>query len=192
MLPHQKHQHIVLGSASPRRKALLKEAGFNFSILTADIDESFPSHLQAHEIPLYLSQQKAKHLLPNLNEKQLLITADTIVWLQNHALNKPANFTEAYSMLSELSGKTHEVYTAVCISNHNKQVDFFVKTTVQFKELNHEEISYYITTFQPYDKAGAYGAQDWIGLTAIENLNGSYFNVMGLPVKELYDALKTF
>ncbi len=192
MLPNIVITNLVLGSASPRRQALLKEVGFQFDTVTADIEEHFSDELKAQEIPLFLSQLKAGHLLKQIGLKQILITADTIVWLNNKALNKPKDFQEACSMLTELSGNKHEVYTGVSITSHKKQVSFFVKTVVYFKTLTQEEIEYYVTNYKPYDKAGAYGAQDWIGLIAVERFEGSYFNVMGLPVKELYEHLKDF
>lgn len=192
MLPHLSVHDLVLGSASPRRKALLKEAGFDFDIITADIEENFSDDLKAEEIPIYLSKLKANHLIKSLGINQILITADTIVWLNNKALNKPADYADACRMLSELSGKQHEVFTGVSITSHKKQVSFFVRTAVFFKELSQEEIEYYVNNYKPYDKAGAYGAQDWIGLVAVEKIDGSYFNVMGLPIKELYEHLKNF
>ena len=192
MLPHLSIHDLVLGSASPRRKALLKEAGFEFDTITADIAEDFSEDLKAQEIPLYLSKLKADHLIKSLGIHQILITADTIVWLNNKALNKPSDFEDACRMLHELSGKQHEVFTGVSITSHKKQVSFFVRTAVYFKTLTSEEIEFYVTNYKPYDKAGAYGAQDWIGLVAVEKLEGSYFNVMGLPIKELYEHLKDF
>lgn len=192
MLPNIELKNIVLGSASPRRKALLKEAGFDFETVTADIEEAFPDELKAHEIPVYLSKLKADHLIKSLGKNKILITADTIVWLDNKALNKPADYADACRMLNVLSGKTHEVFTGVSITSHTKQCSFFVRTAVTFKALSKEEIVYYVTHHKPYDKAGAYGAQDWIGLIAVEKIEGSYFNVMGLPVKELFEQLSNF
>jgi len=192
MLPHIAIHDLVLGSASPRRKALLKDAGFEFDTIIADIEEHFSEDLKAQEIPLYLSKLKADHLIKSLGINQILITADTIVWLDNKALNKPSDYKDACRMLNELSGKQHEVFTGVSITSHKKQVSFYVCTTVYFKTLTEEEIEFYVTNYKPYDKAGAYGAQDWIGLVAIEKLEGSYFNVMGLPIKELYEHLKVF
>lgn len=192
MLPQLTIQRLVLGSASPRRQTLLKEAGFKFEVVTADIEEHFPPSLVAHEIPLYLSQLKANHLIKSLSENHILITADTIVWLDNKALNKPADFKEACDMLNQLSGRQHEVFTGVSITSSSKQDSFYVRTAVTFKALTSEEIEFYVTHYKPYDKAGAYGAQDWIGLVGVEKIEGSYFNVMGLPVKELFEHLTTF
>ncbi|HRG59708.1 MAG TPA: Maf family nucleotide pyrophosphatase [Bacteroidia bacterium] len=192
MLPNLSIHNLVLGSASPRRQALLKDAGFDFELITADIEENFSDDLKAHEIPLFLSKLKANHLIKNLPDNKILITADTIVWYDNKALNKPVDFSDAVRMLKELSGQKHEVFTGVCITSHQKQVSFFVRTVVTFKSLSDEEIEFYVSNYKPFDKAGAYGAQDWIGLVAVEKIDGSYFNVMGLPVKELFEHLKAF
>jgi len=192
MLPHLSTHNLILGSASPRRKALLTEAGFKFETVTADLEEHFPDNLKAEEIPLFLSKLKANHLIQNIAQNKILITADTIVWLDNKALNKPLDYNDACSMLSELSGKKHEVFTGVSITSQTKQVSFFVRTEVHFKVLTQQEIEYYVSNHKPYDKAGAYGAQDWIGLIAVEKIDGSYFNVMGLPIKELYEHLQAF
>lgn len=192
MLPNLSIHNLVLGSASPRRKALLKDAGFDFEIITADIEENFSDDLKAQEIPIFLSKLKADHLIKNLPDNKILITADTIVWYDNKALNKPVDFSDAVRMLKELSGQKHEVFTGVCITSYQKQVSFFVRTVVTFKSLSDEEIEFYVSNFKPYDKAGAYGAQDWIGLVGVEKIEGSYFNVMGLPVNELFEHLKAF
>lgn len=192
MLPQIELKHLVLGSASPRRNILLREAGFTFEVLTADMDESFPKHLKAAAIPEYLSKMKADFLASSLSDKQLLITADTIVWHSNKAMNKPSCYAEACEMLHRLSGKKHEVYTGVTLTNATKQLTFSVCTKVWFKTLSIEEIEFYVNQYKPYDKAGSYGAQDWIGLVGIQRIDGSYFNVMGLPVKELYEHLIDF
>jgi len=192
MLPNLSIHNLVLGSASPRRQALLKEAGFTFEVITSDIEEDFDENLKAHEIPLFLSKLKANHLIKNLSNHKILITADTIVWHNHKALNKPIDFNDAIRMLTALSGQQHEVFTGVSITSHQKQVSFYVRTAVTFKTLSQEEIEFYVSNFKPFDKAGAYGAQDWIGLVAVEKIDGSYFNVMGLPVKELFEHLKEF
>jgi septum formation protein len=184
--------HIILGSKSPRRQYLLRELGIQFVIETKDVDESFPEHLQGEEIPLYLCHKKADAFDGKLKEDSILITADTIVWINSHVLNKPADAEEARTMLRELSGNRHEVYTGVCLKSIKKVVTFSVKTAVYFKELSEGEIEFYVSTYKPFDKAGAYGAQEWIGYIAMERIEGSYFNVMGLPVKELYDELCNF
>jgi septum formation protein len=184
--------HIILGSKSPRRQYLLRELGIQFVIETKDVDESFPEHLQGEEIPLYLCHKKADAFDGKLKEDSILITADTIVWINSHVLNKPADAEEARTMLRELSGNRHEVYTGVCLKSANKKIVFAVKTAVYFKELSEGEIEFYVSTYKPFDKAGAYGAQEWIGYVGVERIEGSYFNVMGLPVKELYDELCNF
>ena len=187
----KKHQ-ILLASKSPRRQFLLKDLGLNFEVKTKEVDESFPIELKAQEIPLYLCEKKANAFDEELNDNTIVITADTIVWIENQVLNKPENYEDAVRMLKLLSGKMHEVYTGVCLKSKNKTKSFFVKTNVYFKPLSDYEIDYYVTNHQPYDKAGAYGAQEWIGYIAVEKIEGSYFNVMGLPLKELYEELLIF
>lgn len=184
--------NIILASKSPRRHFLLNELGITFQTKTKDTPEDFPPILVKEEIPLYLSRIKAKAFEEELQEKDLVITADTIVWVDNKVLNKPADNAEAIKMLQTLSGKMHEVYTAVCLKSKRKTRSFFVKTNVYFKNLSEQEILYYVNEFKPFDKAGAYGAQEWIGYIAVEKIEGSYFNVMGLPVKELYEELMKF
>jgi septum formation protein len=186
--PHR----LILASKSPRRQQLLSGLGFNFEIVTREVDESFPPHLKAQEIPLYLSKIKAEAFNDLQDDKTIVLTADTVVWINDKVLNKPENEEEAYQMLRLLSGNMHEVFTGVTISSKFKHQSFFSKTNVYFKHLSDEEIWYYIKNFQPFDKAGAYGAQEWIGYIAIEKIEGSYFNVMGLPVKEVYEELIKF
>lgn len=186
--PHR----LILASKSPRRQQLLSGLGFNFEIVTREVNEEFPSHLKAQEIPLYLSKIKAEAFHDLLDNNTLVLTADTVVWINDKVLNKPENENEAFEMLHLLSGNMHEVFTGVTISSAFKQQSFFNKTNVYFKELSAEEIWHYIKNYQPYDKAGAYGAQEWIGYIAIEKIEGSYFNVMGLPVKEVYEELMKF
>ncbi len=181
---------IFLGSASPRRKELLASMGFEFEVVKSDIDENYPSHLKKEAIAAHIAQEKSKslrHFLQTPND--LLICADTIVCLENDVLGKPSNPTEATEMLSRLSGKTHEVFTGVCVSTLSKTVQFSERTFVTFKKLRQEEISYYIEHFQPFDKAGSYGVQDWFGMMAVEKLDGSYTNVMGLPTLQLGTVL---
>lgn len=190
MYPESLHQfRFILASKSPRRQFLLRELGLSFDLVTKDVDESFPDELQEAAIPLYLCQKKADAFSHELDSKTIVITADTIVWINNHVLNKPANRDEAVEMLKELSGQRHEVYTGVCLCSAEKKIAFTVRTDVWFKNLSPGEIDYYIDTYQPYDKAGAYGAQEWIGYIGVERIDGSYFNVMGLPLKELQEAL---
>lgn len=184
---------IILASASPRRKQLLEGLGLSFEIRPVEADESnWPGTLKAEEIPLYLAAHKAESYRFPIAENELLITADTIVWCEGKVLNKPLDEAEAFSMLSTLSGKMHEVYTAVCIKSRHKQKLFYDRTKVYFKNLSSGEIRYYIHHYRPFDKAGAYGAQDWIGLVGVERIEGSYFNVMGLPVNKLYAELRAF
>ncbi|MDZ4823843.1 MAG: Maf family nucleotide pyrophosphatase [Flavobacteriales bacterium] len=183
---------IILASKSPRRQQLMSGLELQFTLRTMDVDESFPVHLKGENIALYLSKTKAEAFLPALDENEILITADTIVWIDDEVLNKASDFDEAFRMIKKLSARTHIVYTAVCITSKHKQVNFCDETKVTFAALTDEEITHYITHYQPYDKAGAYGAQDWIGLAGIEKLEGSYFTVMGLPVHRLYQELKKF
>lgn len=183
---------IVLASKSPRRQQLLKDLGLNFTIVTKEVDEVYPPNLKKQEVALFLSKLKADAFLPDLKENQLVITSDTIVCLEDKIIGKPKDRDDAFNMLSDLSGKMHEVVTAVTLTSLEKQVSFFVVTEVYFKPLSNFEIDYYINNFQPFDKAGSYGIQEWIGYIGIEKIVGSYFNVMGLPVKELYDELERF
>ncbi len=193
MYPERLNQfRFVLASKSPRRQYLMRELGLPFELLTKEVDESFSPDLQREEIPLYLCQKKADAFDGELTENTLVITADTIVWINDHVLNKPETDDEAKAMLRELSGATHAVYTAVCLKSATKTDAFFCRTNVRFKNLTAGEINYYVNTFQPFDKAGAYGAQEWIGYIGVEYIEGSYFNVMGLPVKELYEHLIAF
>lgn len=183
---------IVLASKSPRRQFLLKELGLDFELRTKEVDENFPHTLKREEIPLYLCEHKAAAFNETLADDELIITADTVVWVNNKVLNKPEDKVEAVEMLVELSGTMHEVFTGVCLLSKHKKAVFFDRTEVYFKELSAEEIEFYIETYKPYDKAGAYGAQEWIGYVAVEKIVGSYFNVMGLPVHKLYEQLKSF
>lgn len=187
-----KKYNFILASKSPRRQFLLKELGLNFTVHTKDVDESFPESLKAQDIPLYLCKKKAEAFDVDIAENTIVITADTIVWIEAQVLNKPENYDDAVRMLKKLSGKMHEVYTGVCLKSKNKTVAFYALTKVYFKELSDFEIDFYVKNYNPYDKAGAYGAQEWIGYIAVEKIEGSYFNVMGLPVKEVYEQLLLF
>ena len=157
-----------------------------------DVDETFPSNLGMTEIPVYLAELKATAFLPQLKDNQLVITADTIVWLDGKVLNKPSDYDDGFRMLKNLSGKKHQVITGVCLLSSNKKISFFASTDVWFKQLADNEIHYYLENFRPYDKAGAYGIQEWIGYIGINRIEGSFYNVMGLPVQSLYEHLKTF
>lgn len=182
---------IILGSKSPRRKELLAGLGIDFSIVDIDADESYPTTLQGGEIPIYISRAKADAYKSHLKADELLITADTIVWLDGRVLGKPEDEAEAKAMVRLLSGHTHQVFTGVTLTLANGTQTSFVDTTdVSFRELTEEEIDFYVMNFRPLDKAGAYGIQEWIGYVACNSLHGSYFNVMGLPTEKLYEALK--
>lgn len=181
--------NILLASSSPRRQQFLKEMGIDFSIQFKDIEEVYPSHLKAQEITNYLAKLKANAFKASLQQNDLIITSDTLVWLDGNALGKPKDKKEAFEMLKLLAGKTHEVITSVCLMNLSFTKVFHEITYVTFKLLTADEINYYIDTFQPYDKAGSYGIQEWIGLIAIEKIEGSYANVVGLPTHRLYKEL---
>lgn len=182
---------ILLGSASPRRRALLAGLDLPFTAISIDADETFPAELQAGDIPYYISRAKARAYTDRLTENQLLITADTIVWLDGRMLGKPHNEAEAIQMLHRLSGKTHQVYTAVTFAQKGQDFTTIVdKTDVTFCELSDEEIAQYVAKYKPLDKAGAYGVQEWIGYVACTAMNGSYFNVMGFPIHLVYQELK--
>lgn len=184
---------LILGSASPRRQELLKSLGFDFRNKPMKVDETqWPEDLKAQEICIFLAEKKADAYDEALKDDELLITADTIVWCEGKVYNKPENFAEGKKMLSELSGKMHEVFTAVCLKSANKQTTFYDVSKVYFKKLKADEIEYYLTNFSPYDKAGGYGVQDWIGYIGIDKIEGSFYNVMGLPVKELFEELIKF
>ena len=182
---------IILGSQSPRRRELMAGLDLPFTAITIDADESYPASLQAGDIPYYISRAKARAYENQLLPDQLLITADTIVWLDGRMLGKPHDDAEAISMLRDLSGKTHQVYTAVTFAQKGKELDTIVdKTDVTFADLSEEEIISYVRKYRPFDKAGAYGVQEWIGYVACSAMNGSYFNVMGLPVHKVYEYIK--
>jgi septum formation protein len=184
---------IILASASPRRRFLLGELGLKFeSRGNHELDESYPDHLQAEAIPLYLAKLKARSYTSCLKEKTILITADTIVWLNHEVIGKPHDMEDAKEMLHKLSGKMHFVYTGICLTSLRKETSFTAETKVFFRNLTAAEIDYYVSRFNPVDKAGAYGIQEWIGYIGVERIEGSYFNVMGLPVQKLYNALIHF
>ena len=182
---------LLLASQSPRRRALLKELGFEVKIIRApDIEEVFPPHLKAGEIPVYLAKLKAESYFEMLPDDAALITADTIVWLNNEVIGKPEGHDDAIAMLRKLSGNMHSVYTGVCIKYKGNYRQFCDETKVYFRKLSEEEIVHYVTEFKPFDKAGAYGVQEWIGFVGVERIEGSYFNVMGLPTHRLYMELQ--
>lgn len=183
--------NIILGSQSPRRKELLAGLDIEFTTkVIPGLEETYPDTLQGEEIPIYLAEQKADAY--TLEDNDLLITADTIVWLNGHVYGKPADEAEAREMLRSLSGKTHDVITGVCVRTNKKNVSFASTTKVRFAELTDAEIEHYVNKYRPIDKAGAYGIQEWIGYIGVEHIEGSYFNVMGLPIQRLYTVLKEF
>jgi septum formation protein len=187
-----KNHKIILASGSPRRQQFLKELDIDFEIRLKEIEEIYPDHLQAEEITDFLAKLKASAFEKDLQDNEVLITSDTIVWLRNQALGKPNDTNHAVKMLSEMSGKTHKVITSVCIKTKQKELVFHDETLVTFATLTIEEIEYYLKNYQPYDKAGSYGIQEWIGLVAIEKIEGSYANVVGLPTHKLYKELMNF
>ena len=182
--------HIILASNSPRRKELLGGLGLDYEVCTLPgIDESYPDTLQGEDIPVYISSKKASAYLDSLKNNELLITADTIVWLDGRVLGKPSDEEEACQMLRDLSGKTHQVITGVTLATTAFQKSFASVSQVTFASLTEEEIKYYVNHYHPMDKAGSYGVQEWIGFIGVERIEGSYFNVMGLPVQRLYREL---
>jgi septum formation protein len=184
---------IILGSNSPRRKELLAGLDIKFTVkVIPGIDESYPDDLNPVEVPVYLSKLKAKPYLKEINEKILLITADTIVNCGGEILGKPKDKADAIEMLRKISGNTHEVVSGVCVTSKEKTISFGVVSKVSFAELTDEEIEYYVDKYEPFDKAGSYGIQEWIGYVGVEGIEGSFYNVMGLPVQRLYEELKRF
>lgn len=185
-----KKYKVILASNSPRRKKLLAGLGVDYEVRTLpDVDESYPETLQGADIPLYIAKEKADAYVAMMQPGELMITADTIVWLDGKVLGKPRDKEDALQMLRTMSGRTHEVFTGVCITTTDWQRSFTAQTEVRFATLSEEEIAYYVDNFQPMDKAGAYGVQEWIGFIGVENISGSYYNIMGLPVQKLYREL---
>ena len=189
-LAHLSKYHIILASQSPRRQELLSGLNIPFDVQNINVEENYPPQLVGVDIPMYLAEKKAKAFAKKMAENTLLITADTIVWHEGTVFNKPKDRADATRMLNALSGKTHEVITGVCISTLTKQKTFHVISEVRFARLTKDEIEYYLDNYKPYDKAGAYGVQEWIGFIGVEHIDGSYFNVMGLPIQRLYTELK--
>lgn len=186
-----KKYKVILASNSPRRKELLAGLGVDYEVRTLpDVDESYPETLQGADIPLYIAKEKADAYVAMMQPGELMITADTIVWLDGKVLGKPRDREDALQMLRTMSGRTHEVFTGVCITTTDWQRSFTAQTEVRFATLSEEEIAYYVDNFQPMDKAGAYGVQEWIGFIGVENISGSYYNIMGLPVQRIYNELK--
>lgn len=185
----EKHK-LILASGSPRRQQFFRDMGLDFEVRLKEIDEVYPENLKAQEVTEYLAGLKAKAF--ELKEKEILVTSDTIVWLDEKVLGKPKNYNEGFLILKELSGKTHQVITSVCLKSVEKTKIFSVITAVTFSELTDEMIQFYIDHYQPFDKAGAYGIQEWIGLVGIEKIEGSYTNVVGLPTQKFYTELLCF
>jgi septum formation protein len=181
---------LLLASRSPRRKQLLEELGLEFRVVIRDWEEAYPSGLEGKEIALYIAEQKARGFLPEIKENEIVLTADTIVWCNGRVLDKPASRDEAIRILRLISGNTHEVITGVCLLSARYKSTFSSTTKVTFADLTDEEIMYYVDSDKPYDKAGAYGIQEWIGIAGCSKIEGSYFNVMGLPSDLLYRELK--
>lgn len=190
MLDNLKKYHVILASNSPRRKELLAGLGVEYEVRTLpDIDESYPDTLQGADIPLHIGKKKADAYRPLLKPGELMITADTIVWIDGQVLGKPQDRDDALRMLLRMSGRTHEVFTGVCLTTTEWQRSFAARTSVKFAPLTEEEMAYYVDNYRPMDKAGAYGVQEWIGYIGVENIEGSYYNIMGLPVQRLYREL---
>jgi len=184
--------NIILASQSPRRKQLLEQLGYTFTQKSKDTDESFSKEIPLREVAEHLSVKKAAAFAEEIKHRDLIIASDTIVLIDNEILNKPNTNQEAFAMLAKLSGKQHEVITGVCLKSKAKEMSFSVSTTVFFEELKKEEINYYIEKYKPFDKAGAYGIQEWIGLIGVSKIEGSFYNVMGFPTKEVYEAIERF
>jgi len=187
-----KNKHIILASGSPRRQRFLEDLGLEFDIRLKEIEEHYPDDLKKAEITDYLAKLKAKAFINELHKDEILITSDTIVWLDDKAIGKPGSPPEAVKMLKQLSGNMHEVITSVALTGIERQVIINDITKVYFKKLSDTEIDYYLENYQPYDKAGSYGIQEWIGFIGIEKIEGSYFNVMGFPTHKFYKALLEF
>ena len=192
MLKKFKNYNFILGSNSPRRKEILKEIGLDFSVYPSNIEENFNKDIKLKDVPVFLAEKKANAIKNKLKENDILITADTTVIHNNELLSKPENTLEAKEMLNKLSGKSHKVITGVCLLSKNKKCTFSCETIVTFNNLEIKEIEFYINKFKPFDKAGSYGIQEWIGLIGIEKIEGSYTNVVGLPASMLYTKLKKF
>jgi septum formation protein len=186
-------KNLILASESPRRQYLMKELGLDFGILAPKVREIYPDNLTPVEIAVYLAELKSNSFdLPAFPGNTILITADTIVSIDDEILGKPGNYEEAVCMLQKLSGRKHDVITAVCLRSVSRKKTFHVLSSVYFRKLSMDEITYYIENFHPFDKAGSYGVQEWIGYIGISKIEGSFFNIMGLPVKELYEELLRF
>jgi septum formation protein len=187
-----KDYRMILASRSPRRQQMLKELGLKFDIVIKEYDESYPDGMKGDEIARHIAFEKAALFTNELSDNEIVITADTIVWCNNHVLGKPVDRNDAVRILKEISGNTHEVITGVSFRSKAKELTFSESTKVTFEKLSEEDIFYYIDNYKPYDKAGAYGIQEWIGIVACSHIDGSYFNVVGLPVQRLYRELQDY
>jgi septum formation protein len=188
-----RHYNLLLGSKSPRRQELLKALGLHYTLVDIDVEEVYPAHLEGAEIARYLCELKADAFDPALlQENSILVTADTIVWLDGKYIGKPSGKENAIEMLKQLSGKQHSVFSGICLKSSKQKVVFHAHTLVKFRELALDEIEYYVNHHKPYDKAGSYGIQDWIGYIGITGIEGCYYNVMGFPVEMFYEQLTKF
>lgn len=187
-----KGKKLILASSSPRRQELIRGLDIPFEIRVYEVEENYPADLLANDIPEYLARLKASVFKNKLEDDEIVVTSDTIVINNDQILLKPSDKEQASEMLKKLSGQMHRVLTSVCLTSSDKQVYFTEESKVYFKNLDEDEISYYIEKYNPYDKAGGYGIQDWLGFIAIEKIEGSYYNIMGLPTHRLYEALKQF
>lgn len=195
MLLHRKYAGttLILGSQSPRRRSLIQSLGLDVQLAEArEIEETYPLGLRRGNIATYLAELKSEAYADLVNDKTLLLTADTIVWQRGRVIGKPVDYDDAIRILHQLSGRRHKVYTGVCLRSKTRIRVFSVASTVRFNTLTDEEIQYYVSSYQPYDKAGAYGIQEWIGYIGIRGIRGSFYNVMGLPMQRLYEELKKF
>lgn len=183
---------IILASGSPRRKQLLEEASYDFEVKKTEIDENYPDETPLHEIAQFLAEKKSEASISFIQNDEILLTADSVVVMGNQIFGKPVDAKDAYRILAHLSGKMHTVYTGVCLRDKSKKLSFTAASEVYFRVFDHEEILWYINTFKPYDKAGSYAVQEWIGLSKIARIEGSYANIMGLPTDMVYEGLKSF
>ncbi|HAP70645.1 MAG TPA: septum formation protein Maf [Flavobacteriales bacterium] len=186
-----KGKELILASASPRRKWLMDELGVSFSVQPKNVAEIYPDDLKREEIPLFLSNLKAAAFSEEELEGKIVLTADTIVWLNDRELQKPVDLNDAKRMIRQLSGNRHEVYTAITLRTSQKTISDFDRTEVHFRELTEDEIDFYVQKYKPLDKAGAYGIQEWIGYIGIDRIDGCYFNVMGLPLRKVYEGFNS-
>lgn len=192
MNPIQLQKNIVLASASPRRKKLLQKLDIPFEVRKLEVEEIFPSCMESIKVAQYLAEKKAEALIGKIKESELVLTADTVVVVENQVLNKPGNSEDAKKMLRQLSGNRHLVITGVCLMDTKRKITLEDTTVVYFNPLTEEEIDYYIHKYSPYDKAGAYGIQEWIGYIGVNRIEGSFYNVMGLPINMIYEVLKNW